>query len=256
MPTAIIADDEPMMRAALRDHLAALWPELNVVAEAEDGPTALLKVESHKPDFAFLDIRMPGMTGMEVAKSLTVASRVVFVTAHDQHAVEAFEASALDYVLKPLEMPRMARTVAKLRKSMESGAPSMDQIVRALSRTGMTGTEQPARRDQVEWLQVAVGKEVRMLHVDDVMYFESDTKYTRVVSADCDGLIRLTLKELTENLESVRPGKYLQTHRSTVVNRQFVRSVHRREEVIELELKGRAERLKVSTANHHLFRAM
>jgi DNA-binding LytR/AlgR family response regulator len=245
-----------MMRAALRDHLTALWPELTVVAEAEDGPTALLKVESHKPDFAFLDIRMPGMSGMEVAKSMTVPSRVVFVTAHDQHAVEAFEASALDYLLKPLETPRMARAVAKLRKSMESGAPSVDQIVRALARTGLAGAEQLDRREHVEWLQVAVGKEVRMLHIDDVMYFEADTKYTRVVSADCDGLIRLTLKELTEGLESVRPGRYQQTHRSTVVNRQFVRSVHRNGEVVELELKGRSERLKVSTSNHHLFRAM
>lgn len=181
----------------------------------------------------------------------------------------------------------MARLVAKVRKSLEADAPpSVEQLLRALSRTGASGTVSPAALQgaaasnaaasvaamstppasttlaagvcvgRLEWIQVAVGQQVRMVHVDDVMYFESDTKYTRVVSEDCDGLIRLTLKELTEALDAALPGRFLQTHRSTVVNRRFVRSVHRKGEVVELELKGRTERLKVSLANHHLFRAM
>lgn len=288
MPTAIIADDEPMMRAALRDHLSTLWPELDVRSEVEDGPSALHCIETLRPDVAFLDIRMPGLSGMEVARALTVPTRVVFVTAHDQHAVEAFEASALDYVLKPLEAARMARVVAKVRKSLEADAPpSVEQLLRALSRTGASGAASPVALQsalaadvtanvaalssppslqaqaatgsavgKLEWIQVAVGQQVRMLHVEDVMYFESDTKYTRVVAEDCDGLIRLTLKELTESLDSAYAGRFLQTHRSTVVNRRFVRSVHRKGEVVELELKGRPERLKVSLSNHHLFKAM
>jgi DNA-binding LytR/AlgR family response regulator len=265
MPTAILVDDEPLMRAALADHLAALWPDLDVLAEADDGPTALLKIESLNPDIAFLDIRMPGMTGLEVARSLTVPSRVVFVTAFDSHAVEAFEANAVDYVLKPLEAPRLARVIAKLRKSLAERAPaSAEQLMQALKSLGVAPPSAPldisahggpshGAPRRLEWLQVAVGQSIRMVHLDDVIYFESDTKYTRVVTADCEGLLRLTLKEL---VESAGESVFLQTHRSRVVNRRFIHAVHRRGEMVEIELKGRSERLKVSTANHPLFKAM
>ena len=274
MPIAVLADDEPLMRAALREQLAMLWPELEIRAEAEDGPGALRIVESLRPDVAFLDIRMPGMTGLDVARAMTVPSRVVFVTAFDAHALAAFEANAVDYMLKPLEPARLARTVAKLRRSLEAqaagAAPSVADMVAALARTGIAlpaagpgaweaqeSTRHPLNSaSRLEWLQVAVGQQIRMLHLDDVMYFESDTKYTRVVADECDGLIRLPLKELIESCEIAAPGRFLQTHRSTVVNRRFIHSVHRKGEAVELELKGRAERLKVSVSNHHLFRAM
>lgn len=262
MPTAVIADDEPMMRAALRDHLAALWPELDVLAEAEDGPTALRELESLRPDIAFLDIRMPGLNGLEVARAKTTRSQVVFVTAYSDHAVEAFEADAVDYVVKPVEAARLAKVVAKLRRQLTEGDPlAADRLLSVLARLGVeapgvVSRSVPPEPRRLEWLQVATGPQgaqVRLVHLQDVLYFESDTKYTRVVAADCEGLLRLTLKEV---LDQADPNDFVQTHRSVVVNRRFVRAVHRNGEAMEVELKGRPERLKVSIANHHLFRAM
>ncbi|WP_457419543.1 LytR/AlgR family response regulator transcription factor [Roseateles sp. P5_E7] len=231
-PTAILADDEPFMRAALRERLNQLWPELRLVQECADGIEALRAIQRLRPQLAFLDIRMPGLTGLQVADALQgAATRVVFVTSYDAHAVEAFEAQAVDYVLKPVELPRLAKTVARLREAL---APS------------------PTRSGD-DWLQVAVGSQVRLLHVDDVQYFESDSKYTRVVAPDCDGLIRLSLKELLERLD---PARFMQVHRSVVVNRRHVHGVHRAGDALELEIKGRPERLKVSTQHHHLFKAL
>jgi len=231
-PTAILADDEPFMRAALRERLAQLWPELRLLQECEDGIAALQAIQRLRPQLAFLDIRMPGLTGLQVADALQgAATRIVFVTAYDAHAVEAFEAQALDYVLKPVELPRLAKTVARLRDAL---APS-----------SASGGD--------DWLQVAVGSQVRLLHVDDVQYFESDSKYTRVVAADCDGLIRLSLKELLARLD---PARFMQVHRSVVVNRRHVHGVHRDGDALALEIKGRPERLKVSTPYHPLFKAL
>jgi len=231
-PTAILADDEPFMRAALRERLAQLWPELRLLQECEDGIEALQAIQRLRPQLAFLDIRMPGLTGLQVADALQgVNTRVVFVTAYDAHAVEAFEAQAVDYVLKPVELPRLAKTVARLREAL---APSTSHATD-------------------DWLQVAVGSQVRLLHVDDVQYFESDSKYTRVVAPDCDGLIRLSLKELLERLDAAR---FMQVHRSVVVNRRHVHGVHRAGDALELEIKGRGERLKVSAQHHHLFKAL
>lgn len=253
--TAIIADDEPFMRAALRERLLQLWPELQVVQECEDGVSALQAIQKLQPRLAFLDIRMPGLNGLQVAQALQPGAntRVVFVTAFDAHAIEAFEAQALDYVLKPVELPRLAKTVARLRQALaEQAAPQqLMQALRSLQQAQMPAAA--PRVDASDWLQVAVGNQVRLLHVDDVQFFESDSKYTRVVSEDCDGLIRLSLKELLERLD---PQRFLQTHRSVVVNRRHVRGVHRRGETLELEIKGRSERLKVSTQHHHLFKAM
>lgn len=262
MPTAVIADDEPMMRAALRDYLKTLWPDLSILAEAEDGPTALMKLETLRPDIVFLDIRMPGMTGLEVARAKTARSRVVFVTAHSDHAVEAFEADAVDYVVKPVEPARLVKVITKLKRQLtESDPDAAERLLSALTRLGIAGPTPPSTgyaQDprRLDWLQVAIGSQgnqVRMVHLQDVLYFESDTKYTRVVASDCEGLVRLTLKEF---LEQAGPGDFVQTHRSTVVNRRFVHAVHRNGESLEIEIKGRPERLKVSTANHHLFRAM
>lgn len=229
-PSAILADDEPFMRAALRERLAQLWPELRLLQECEDGIEALQAIQRLRPQLAFLDIRMPGLTGLQVADALQGAgTRFVFVTAYDAHAVEAFETQAVDYVLKPVELPRLAKTVARLRAA-------------------------PAPRGAADdWLQVAVGSQVRLLHVDDVQYFESDCKYTRVVAAGCDGLIRLSLKELLERLD---PARFMQVHRSVVVSRRHVHGVHRDGDALSLEIKGRPERLKVSTQYHPLFKPL
>lgn len=242
--TAVIADDEPFMRAALRERLRQLWPELSVVRECEDGVQALNAIQQHRPQLAFLDIRMPGLSGIQVAEAAQGGgARIIFVTAYDAHAVEAFEAQALDYVLKPVELPRLAKTVARLRQWLADQAPPVPAPRAEQLR--------PARADPR--LQVAVGSQVRLLHVDDVQYFESDSKYTRVVAADCDGLIRLSLRELLERLD---PGCFMQTHRSVVVNRRYVHGVHRAGDALELEIKGRPERLKISAQHHHLFRAL
>ena len=231
-PTALIADDEEAPREQLRAALGRLWPELQLVAASTNGAEAWDDCLAHEPAIAFLDIRMPGLTGLQVADALQGAgTRVVFVTAYDAHAVEAFEAQAVDYVLKPVELPRLAKTVARLREALTSSPTSPGD----------------------DWLQVAVGSQVRLLHVDDVQYFESDSKYTRVVAADCDGLVRLSLKEL---LERLGPARFMQVHRSVVVNRRHVHGVHRAGEALALEIKGRPERLKVSTPYHHLFKAL
>jgi DNA-binding LytR/AlgR family response regulator len=258
MTTAILADDEPNMRAALRDMLADFWPELEIVGEAADGPAALTMVERLRPSIAFLDIRMPGLTGLQVAHAITVPTRIVFVTAFEAHAVAAFEANAVDFVLKPVEPARLAKVVTKLRNATMPVVADPIALANALAALGLgaQATGQGGARlseAKLEWLQVAVGQEVRMVHVQDLMFLESDMKYTRVVSADCDGLIRMSLKQLLDQLDVTT---FLQTHRSTVVNRRFIKAVHRDGELVEIELRGRPERLKVSQPNRNLFRAM
>jgi DNA-binding LytR/AlgR family response regulator len=262
MPTALICDDEPLMRASLRDHLQGLWPELQIVDEAENGPEALRKIEALQPDLVFLDIQMPGLSGLQVAQLIDPRTQVVFVTAFDRYALEAFEAHAVDYLLKPVDPLRLAKLVKRLQRPLTasatvaaaatpSAAPALEQVQALLRQLAVLAEAPPAK--SLDWLQVDVGKQVRMVHVDDAMYFESDSKYTRVLAADCDGLIRLSLKELLAALDA---RFYLQVHRSVVVNRRFIHAVHRHGEVMELELRGRAERLRVSESNQHLFRAM
>lgn len=246
-PTAVIADDEPYMREALREQLQMLWPDLEIVSEAADGPEALRAINLQKPAFAFLDIRMPGLTGLQVAQLVEGRTRVVFVTAYDTHAVEAFEASATDYILKPLDSARLAKVVTKLQGLGHiSPPPHIDALKRLAS-----ASEAP-EGSCLEWLHVSTGQQVRLTHVDDVMFFESDTKYTRVVTGEVDGLIRTSLKELKDQL----PSSFVQVHRSAVVNRHFVRAVHRIDDNMELEIKGSTVRLKVSEANRHIFKAM
>lgn len=251
-PTAILADDEPHMRAMLREQVEALWPELRFVGEAEDGAAALALVETVRPDIAFLDIRMPGLTGLQVARAMTAPTRIVFVTAFDAHAIEAFEVHAVDYLLKPVDPVRLARLLARLRE-MTAPAPGADlaRLAQALASLGAPAAPAPAAR--LQWLQVPMGRQVRMVHIDDVAFFESDLKYTRVVAGDVDGIIRMSLKQLSEQLD---PASFVQTHRGTVVNRRQIHAVHRHGDTMELELKGMPMRLKVSQPNHHLFRAM
>ena len=256
MTPALICDDEPLMRANLREHLQRLWPGLRIVAEADNGADALRLSGEHRPDGASLDIQMPGLTGLQVATLIDPATQVVFVTAYEQHALEAFEAHAVDYLLKPLDPARLAKLVTRLqRQPAQHGQPGLEQMhqqMQAMLRQLAVRADPPAT-PPLDWLQVDQGRQVRMLHVDDVKYFESDSKYTRVVADDCDGLIRLSLKEL---LNSLDPQAFVQVHRSVVVNRRFVHSVHRRGEQMELQIQGRDERVRVSESNQSLFRAM
>lgn len=253
-PTALIADDEPLMRASLRDQLRHLWPRLRITSECEDGLEAAAVLRSAPPDFAFLDIRMPGLNGLEVARMATPATRVVFATAHDEYALQAFEARAVDYLVKPIDAQRFSRTVERLRSTREPAPVPVDELLAAIrALQGHPVDTAPPKSTMLDWLQIDSGRQIRMVHVDDVMYFESDHKYTRVVAEDADGLIRMSLKELLARLDA---GLFLQVHRAVVVNRRFVRSVLRIDDAMELELRGRPERLRVSESNQPLFRAM
>lgn len=243
---AVIADDEKFMREALRDQLATLWPDLEIVAESEDGPQALRDITEHKPDIAFLDIRMPGLTGLQVAQLVPNTTKIVFVTAYDSHALEAFEANAVDYVLKPIDPVRMAKVVTKLRTA---SAPTSNAGHVAAMGQLKAGETKPTL---IHWLHVSLGQKVVMLHIDDVYFFESDTKYTRVVGKDCDGLIRTSIKELKPQL----PESFVQIHRSSVVNRHYVKAVHRIDDNVELEIRDYPAQLKVSETNRYLFKAM
>ena len=265
MPTALIADDEPLMRAMLLEHLETLWPELEVVAQAENGVEALRELERHRPDVAFLDIRMPGMTGLEVARAADAATQIVFVTAFDNHAVEAFESNAVDYVLKPIETVRLAKVVSKLRRSLDAPSPhDWEQLQFTLASMGL-GAAQSAGRAPAEaarpapvggsldWLQVSIGSQIRMARLPDVAYFQAVEKYTLVVTPEWRGDIRLSLKQILQQAPS---GQLLQIHRATVINRAFLRSVHRTQGRMSVELRGIAERLDVSESNQGLFKGM
>jgi len=243
----VIAEDEELLRTALSSLLKEAWPQLQIVAECEDGASALESIAELRPDVAFLDIRMPGLTGLQVAQLVEGRTRVVFVTAYDTHALEAFEANAVDYVLKPLDVARLAKVVTKLQGLDHTAPAHQGDALRALS-----AADQTTKVAQMEWLHVSAGQHVQLTHVDDVMFFESDTKYTRVVSAEVDGLIRTSLKELLPQL----PAAFLQVHRSAIVNRHHVKAVLRIDDNMELELKGHSQRLRVSEQHRQHFKAM
>jgi len=221
---------------------------------------ALQQIATLNPDVAFLDIDMPGLSGLQVARALaqsgdaTRAPRVVFITAHPRHALEAFDADAVDYIVKPLELERLARLVSRLRRSLPALQVGPDLAGPDATPASSGSGDGPARATSAElrWLRVSAGSAVRVVHVDEVLYFESDTKYTRVVCADHDGLIRTSIKELTQALGS----DYVPVHRGVLVNRRYIQTVVRRGEQMELELKDGRTRLKVSGAHQHLFRAM
>lgn len=244
-PRAVIAEDEPLLRDELAELLGQLWPELDIVAQAADGITALRALERHAPDVLFLDIQMPGLTGLEVARQVNGRSHVVFVTAYDQHAVAAFEQGAADFLLKPASAARLATTVARLKGKIGRPAPQIDGILREL------GT---AKRGYLRWINASHGQSVRLITVEDVNYFEADSKYTRVVTADGESLIRKPIRELAEALD---PGCFWQIHRSTIVNVNAIAGVVRDARGRpQVRLKRRPELLSVSDAYAHLFRQM
>ena len=248
MPTALIADDEEAPRAQLLLALRSVWPELDVAVQSVNGVDAWDAFLEHEPEICFLDVRMPGLTGIEVAQRIAGRAQVVFVTAYGDHALAAFDAGAVDYVLKPVEAARLAQAVdrVKARLAASTGAPpDLQQLLNQLA----AQVRKPA---PLEVLQAGVGKEVRLVRVEDVVYFESDTRYTRVVYGEGEVLIRTPLKELLTQLD---PARFWQVHRSVVVNQRHVASALRIDEGnMVLTLRGRAERLPVSRHFQGLFK--
>ncbi len=247
MTTAVIADDEPLLRASLRAALAQAWPELEIVAEASNGAEAVHAVREHRPEFVFLDIEMPSMNGLDAARTIGDQAHVVFVTAYDRYAVEAFERGAVDYVLKPAAAERLAETVKRLKARLGTPAPSLDALVGELAR------RIAPEADRLQWLQASLGSTLKLINVDDVAYFQSDTKYTRVVLRDGDALVKKTLRELIAELD---PRHFWQVHRGTIVNIRAIASVSsddtgRR----EVTLRDRPEKLEVSRTFAHLFKS-
>jgi DNA-binding LytR/AlgR family response regulator len=246
--TALIAEDEPLMRERLKEKLAAVWPELSIVAEATDGDEALALFDAHSPQIAFLDIRMPGRTGLEVAASIGSDCHIVFITAYDQYALAAFEAGAVDYLLKPVEEDRLAQTVERVQRKLAAPPADLSAVIAQLREAT------PSARQRLRWIKAAVGKQVKLIAVNDVVYFQSDAKYTRVVLAQSDAYIRTPLKDLLAELD---PDKFWQIHRSTVVNLDQVAGVLREDAERQFVLlKQRPERLPISRQFTHLFKQM
>ncbi|HUP07004.1 MAG TPA: LytTR family DNA-binding domain-containing protein [Caldimonas sp.] len=269
-PRALIADDEPLLRAHLRAHLARLWPELEVVAEARNGREAIELFDAHSPGVVFLDVQMPGLNGVEAARAIGRRAEVVFVTAFEQYAVQAFAEGAIDYLVKPFEPERLADTVQRLRDRLSAnraGAPTddawargiaeptpfdaaLDRLAAELARRG-AGT---ASRPHLQWIRASVGTSVRLIPVEEVAYLRSDEKYTLVVHDGGEALIRKTIRELADELD---PQRFAQVHRSVIVNLRHVVQVDRgSNETAELRLRGRDEVLPVSRSYLHLFRQM
>jgi DNA-binding LytR/AlgR family response regulator len=249
LPTAraIIAEDEPLLREELAELLASLWPELAVVAETADGIATLQALEKHAPDILFLDINMPGLNGLEVARQASGRCHVVFVTAYDQHTLAAFEQGAADYLLKPVQAARLATTVARLKERVGRPAPAMEGVLRELG--GGSGS-----RGFLRWINASQGQTVRIITVEDICYFQADSKYTRVVTAEGESLIRKPIKELSQELD---PASFWQIHRSTIVNVNAIAGVVRDlRGRTQVRLKRREELLAVSDAFTQLFRQM
>jgi DNA-binding LytR/AlgR family response regulator len=250
--TAILAEDEALLRQNLREALAREWPSLRVLAECENGAEALEAIAEHQPDVAFLDIRMPGLTGIEVASAvpeISARTRIVFVTAFEQHALEAFDRGAIDYLLKPLQPERLARTIERLKTRAGLDAAVVVERVRGLSPPAPVESTEPLR-----WITASSGRETRLIAVDDVIYFRSDSKYTSVITADGEALLRASLRDLLHRLD---PASFKQIHRSVVVNLRCVLSVVRDDSGRgAMRLKSRDETLPVSAAFMALFKTM
>ena len=246
--TAVIVEDEPVLRAELRQLLGAVWPGLNVVAVAEDGFQAMRALEQHRPDVLFLDIQIPGPTGLELARHANGRCHVVFVTAHDEYAVAAFEEGAVDYVMKPLSAGRLATACSRVKERLALAPVDLRGVLDSLAKRLA-----PANA-YLRWINASLGADVKLITVDEICYFQSDTKYTRVVTADGESLIRKPLKELLEELD---PASFWQVHRSAIVNVNAIAGVSRDlSGRMIVKLKNRRETLSVSQPFAHRFRQM
>jgi len=263
----VIADDERLMREQLRARLAEVWPELQIVAEAKNGSEAVALVAEHRPELVFLDIRMPGLTGVEAARQIAqmevgddeLLPEIVFITAYDQYAVEAFEQGVADYVLKPAERERLAVTVERIRKRLVlrdageagSGGLPLQQLLHSLAAKMNPAGSSPR---YLQWIQASVGQAIQMIAVDEVLFFISDEKYTRVQTATVEALIRKPIKELVDEVD---PQQFWQIHRSTLVNAKAIASVTRDFRGRQIvAMKGHHEKLEVSRSYLGLFKGM
>jgi len=246
-PRAIIAEDEANLREELRETLADVWPELDVCAEANNGVEALRALDKHEPDVMFLDIQMPGLTGLDVARRASGRCHVVFVTAYDNYAVSAFEQGAVDYVMKPFSAARISQSVTRLRERLTSTPPDIEDLVEKIA-----GRLQGKRREYLRWVAASEGDETRLVTMDEIVYFRSDNKYTVVATAEKEALIRMSIRDLCEQVD---PAVFWQIHRGTIVNVTFIAGVTRDfRGRMALRLKRRAETLAVSDSYSHLFR--
>ena len=247
-PTAVVAEDEELLREQLVELLEAAWPDLRIVASVDNGAAAIRELESRQPDVLFLDIQMPEASGLEVARRASGRCHVVFITAYDQFAVAAFEHGVVDYVMKPLSGKRIATAVQRVRERVASSPARIDGLVDDLSNP-------PRRQGQyLHWINASHGNDVQLVTIDEVRYFQSDTKYTRVVAAKREGLITKTIKELVEELD---PAMFWQVHRATIVNLHAISTVSRDlKGNVVLRLRERPEVLKVSAPYARLFRQM
>lgn len=252
MPTAIIADDERLMRDQLRSRLEQVWPELEILAEAKNGEEAVQMVATHKPDFAFLDIRMPVKTGLEAAKEIGNSAHIVFITAYDQYAIEAFDQGAVDYVLKPADVERLGRTIERLKVRLNNNSSPNDMGAMLSELAKQMGIV--AKPSYLQWIQASIGQELRLIPVEEILFFQSDEKYTRVQTANYEALIRKPVRDLSEELD---PALFWQIHRSTLVNAKAISGVVRDMRGRHLvQVKGLNEKLEVSRSFVHLFKQM
>jgi len=254
-PTALIADDEPLLREILEARLAAVWPELQIVAQARNGPQAVELFEQHQPAICFLDVHMPGLSGVEVARQVGKRAHLVFVTAYDQYALDAFAHGVLDYLVKPVTASRLAETVERLKARLQQAQPAVhsEQLLTQLATRLKLDQPKP-----LAWIRATVGSSLRMIPIDDIDFLKSDTKYTLVAYRDegqpAEALIRMPLKDLLVQLD---PEQFVRVHRSVVINLRSIRRVTRGDnETADIELRGRSERLPVSRSYLHLFKEM
>jgi len=270
MTSAILADDEPHLARALASELAALWPDLQLLHIARNGVEAAERIATLKPDLAFLDIRMPGLTGLEVAQGIEGDTRVVFVTAYDEFAVQAFEQEALDYVLKPVRTERLQRTIERIQRSLAEPAADEGALLAALKRlmpaavatvaasaaacATPSATASAAAPERLRWVRASNGDLTHQVPVDEVLFFRADDKYTCVQTASGEHLIRTSIAELSSQLD---PALFVQMHRSTIVNLAHLAGTRRDESSrLFLRLRGHSTELPVSRAYVHLFKAM
>lgn len=256
-PTALIADDEPLLREALARQLAQAWPELDVVAQARNGREAIRQFEAKQPDICFLDVRMPGLSGVEAARHIGRRAHLVFVTAYDEYAVQAFAQGVLDYLVKPVEPARLAETVSRLKERLRAAQPAIN--TEALLQQLAAQLQQAAAPSPLRWIRAQIGQTLRLIPVDDIDFLRSDSKYTLIAwrgdaGQPAEALVRVPLKELAAQLD---PAQFAQVHRSVVVNLRAVSHVTRGDhDTADIHLKGRAEVLPVSRSFLHLFRQM
>jgi DNA-binding LytR/AlgR family response regulator len=260
--TALIADDEPLLRDHLQSHLARLWPELQIVGQARNGREAVELFEREQPQIVFLDVHMPGMTGIDAARAIARRAMTVFVTAYEQYAVQAFEQGAIDYLIKPFDTARLEDTIGRLKLRLAQPAPEAgpeaeaqgERLEAVLDRLAVQLRHQASGKPWLQWIKASVGNAVRLIPVEQVIYLRSDEKYTLVVCDGSEALIRKPIRELVDELD---PEQFVQVHRSVIVNLRHVAQVTRgANETADVHLRGRTETLPVSRSYLHLFRQM